>query len=245
MLLQDTESSCDHIAFEVPDVSHLEEAQTLLMREGFDILSTYLQEEGIAHALRFVGPGGFVFELFTGMDYSQPVRYALSGVRPRKFGHVTLKVVDVAGMEDFLTRLLGFHVSDRVGSDAVFLRCNTDHHGINLLKTSVNQLHHYAFELEHWAAYEQLGDHFRLQGQTFLWGPGRHGPGDNLFCYVLDPVGSIVEFYADMQQIESETAYHPQVWGNVPLTANQWGPLPPEHFFALGLGLAQGRTEPP
>jgi len=34
-------------------------------------------------------------------------------------------------------------------------------------------------------------------GFPIAWGVGRHGPGDNVFSYFIDPVGTVIEYTAD------------------------------------------------
>src|SRR5476649_1650185 len=77
--------------------------------------------------------------------------------RIAKLGHVVLNVSDLPRSVAFYTGLLGFAVSD-VYSDAlmpggmVFMRCNTDHHGVALVggasgPDNKRGLHHMAFEV--------------------------------------------------------------------------------------------------
>jgi len=33
------------------------------------------------------------------------------------------------------------------------------------------------------------------------WGPGRHGPGNNLFVFVHDPEGNWIEISAELEQV--------------------------------------------
>ena len=49
-----------------------------------------------------------------------------------------------------------------------------------------------------------LGDVLEKNNGRFLWGPGRHGAGGNLFTYHLDPAGCVVEYYADLIKIYDE-----------------------------------------
>ncbi|PYM18354.1 MAG: hypothetical protein DMD81_06025 [Candidatus Rokuibacteriota bacterium] len=56
----------------------------------------------------------------------------------RKIGHVVLNVTDLDASVRFYTGVLGLQVSDRypetmVPGGMVFLRCNTDHHGVALV----------------------------------------------------------------------------------------------------------------
>ena len=74
-----------------------------------------------------------------------------------KIGHVALFVTDLERSARFYVEVLGFRVTDVYGDDmmpggAVFLRCNTDHHGIALFPATQDKLagaglHHMAFEV--------------------------------------------------------------------------------------------------
>src|SRR6266851_7949155 len=74
----------------------------------------------------------------------------------RRLGHVVLNVTDLEAAVRFYTDVLGLQVSDRypdsmVPGGMVFLRCNTDHHGIALVgghaRTEATSLNHFAFEV--------------------------------------------------------------------------------------------------
>jgi hypothetical protein len=72
-------------------------------------------------------------------------------------------------------------------------------------------------------------DRFAARGVPLTWGPGRHGPGHNLFLFVADPDGRQVELSCDMEQFWDELIDYgetPRVWGRRPSVANLWGPLP-------------------
>jgi len=152
------------------------------------------------------------------------------GVRPKKFGHATFASADPDGLEKILAEVLGFRVSDRIPGLLVWMRCNSDHHGIGIVQGR-SGLNHYAFELEGWGSFEGLADHMITRDVTFIWGPGRHGPGDNLFCYVEDPEGSMCEFFSDMVQVEDEATHQPRDWPQAPTSLNQWGPAPDPVWF--------------
>jgi catechol 2,3-dioxygenase-like lactoylglutathione lyase family enzyme len=159
------------------------------------------------------------------------------GVRPRRLGHALLKCERVEEMQDFLAHVLGFRLSDRaLGGDIAWMRCSPDHHTLNLVRGR-NGLHHYAWEVESWADLEKISDHLMENEQTLLWGPGRHGPGNNLFTYHLDPIGAVVEHFADLLRIDHEASYQPQDWTNNPTWINRWGPPPPTDFMEQGVDL--------
>jgi hypothetical protein len=135
--------------------------------------------------------------------------------------------------------VLDFRLSDDVGDGTlVFLRCNADHHGIGLTKGGEG-LHHYAWEVESLGVLGLLGDVLEKNGGRFLWGPGRHGAGGNLFTYHLDPAGCVVEYYADLIKIYDEAGYRPGQWVMSDYRfANLWGPgIPGHEFFDAGAPL--------
>jgi hypothetical protein len=56
------------------------------------------------------------------------------------------------------------------------------------------------------------------------WGPGRHGPGNNLFLFFDDPAGNHVELSAEMERFFDDYAqYEPRIWNADPATVNLWG----------------------
>jgi catechol 2,3-dioxygenase len=118
----------------------------------------------------------------------------------------------------------------------VWLRCSDIHHSINLMKGAPG-LHHYAWEVEDWSVFKQLGDVLRGRGRQLVWGPGRHGPGNNLFTYHADLTGALVEYFADILRVEREESYRWKDWSNIPEWNNIWGPMPPTNFRDYGMPL--------
>lgn len=242
VLIEDEQAGCDHLAFEVADEAALAAARERLGQEGIRVLEAE-PEPGLDGALRFVGPGGFVFELFHGMATGEPIAYDSVGVRPRKFEHITIKVSDKDGMERFLIDVLGLRLSDRAGDAIAWLRASEEHHGVSVIRADQDLLQHYAWQIEDWADVKRIGDHLMGRGQTFLWGPGHHGIGDNYFCYFLDEDGVIVEYSGDIQRIEDEARYVPRTWPDEPLSVNRWGnPPPPQEFVDGGVQILPPRS---
>jgi catechol 2,3-dioxygenase len=236
--LQSEEPALDHVALEAQDERALHQLRDRLAKEGAEILSERPEELGIEQAIRFRGPDGHVFEVFSGVSGDQP-RHTGRGVQPRKFGHPMLKSENPRATQEFLERVLGFRLSDDVGDGTLlFLRCNADHHGIGITRGGEG-LHHYAWEVDSLAILGLLGDVLEKNGGRFLWGPGRHGAGGNLFTYHLDPAGCVVEYYADLIKIYDEAGYRPGSWVMSDYRfANLWGPgIPGHEFFDAGAPL--------
>lgn len=139
-------------------------------------------------------------------------------------------------MERFLIDVLTFRITDTLGQRVSWLRCDTDHHGIALVDAKKTELHHYAFELENWSAIERYCDHLAFLGERLVWGPGRHGPGRNLFTYLPDPDETIVEAYADLLVVPDDASYRPIDWSVRGESAlNLWGPMPPPDWRDYGV----------
>ena len=61
-------------------------------------------------------------------------------------------------------------------------------------------------------------------GYATEWGPGRHGPGDNAFNYFVGPFDVVIEYTAEVQQIDdSYKAGQPTDWTWPPGRVDQWG----------------------
>lgn len=135
-------------------------------------------------------------------------------IGPLRIGHVVLWTPQVAAMEAFYAQF-GLNVSDRTAMGMSFLRCNSDHHSLALVKhASKTGLQHVAFDVESIDAvmYEKV--RLNAAGHECLWGPGRHGPGHNVFSYYRDPAGNIIEFYGEMEQLSgSDAPPEPVYWG--------------------------------
>ncbi|MDB5750032.1 MAG: hypothetical protein JWP65_453 [Ramlibacter sp.] len=132
----------------------------------------------------------------------------------RHLGHAVLWTPQVQAQEAFYA-LIGFSVSDRTHMGMSFLRCNTDHHSVALAASRNGRkgLQHMAFDIG--GVDEVMREYARLRaaGAECIWGVGRHGPGNNVFAYFRDPAGLVVEYYGDMERVESVEVTQARFWG--------------------------------
>ena len=164
---------------------------------------------------------------------------AYTPLRPTKLGHVAAFTPNLAPMQDFYQDLLGFRWSDTIGDFFVFLRCNADHHSANFLaSTKKSGMHHVAYEMRDPNHLISMLDHMAKHDYRLHWGPGRHGPGHNLFTYHRDPDGNTVELFTQIDVIHDEKTgkweprpWHetfpqgPRMWAVDQATVNIWGPI--------------------
>ena len=81
-------------------------------------------------------------------------------------------------------------------------------------------------------------DHLGKNGFRLHWGPGRHGPGHNLFTYHKDPDGNTIELFTQLDIIHDEAKgyweprpwhetypQYPRTWEVDIATVNIWGPI--------------------
>ncbi|WP_417245479.1 VOC family protein [Celeribacter sp.] len=160
---------------------------------------------------------------------------------PRKVSHVVLNTPDLEGREAWWERVLGFRASDYSADQMVFLRCNSNHHSIALVRAHYPSVNHVAFEVPTINEFMRAIGRMKQKGHVPSWGPGRHGPGDNPFAYFVSPSGFVIEFTTELQQID-ETTHEAQVWPrDVPEKMDQWmtaGPPTPAQRAVM-----QGRPD--
>ena len=96
-------------------------------------------------------------------------------------------------MVDFYVGL-GFTITDRMDKGFTWLRSNVEHHSIAIVDTGRSGgLDHYSWDLAEWEDFKTWADRLTDLGVTVQWGPGRHGPGGNLFVFYDDLDGNHIE----------------------------------------------------
>jgi catechol 2,3-dioxygenase len=143
--------------------------------------------------------------------------------QPERIAHVVLNSHDVPAAQAFLEQALGFVLVDRTKIMA-FMNCDRDHHSLAIGDTDNDALNHIAFLMPSLDAVMRGGGRMVDAGHPIEWGPGRHGPGDNAFNYFIDPFGIVIEYTAEIQQIDD--AYRPgspSQWKWPSGRTDQWG----------------------
>ena len=157
--------------------------------------------------------------------------------RPRKLSHVNINAGDSEATFLCYRDALGFTLTDTT-QRLRFLSCNADHHSMVLSFTGGPTLNHIAFELPDLESVMRGAGRMRDDGRAIEWGPGRHGPGNNVFCYFLGPEDMPLEYTAEMQQVDdSHRAKTPDDWTWAPGRLDYWGISagPSERMDAAGL----------
>ena len=145
---------------------------------------------------------------------------------PGRLQHVVVATTRLDAMADFYRDTIGFLVSDWVreaGGEATtcFFRSDPEHHSFAAFRAPQAGLDHHAYEAACWNDIRDWADHFSRLHVRLEWGPGRHGPGNNLFFMVHDPDGSWVEISAELEHMPAEAAA--REWPHEERTLNYWG----------------------
>ncbi len=180
-----------------------------------------VHEPGGGTALTVADPDGRIFRLVHGDTQHSDAHEAKD--RPLRLAHAVLNSHDVEATRAFMEQVFDFSLSDRTRIMA-FMRCGADHHSIALGDTDNDALNHIAFLMPDLESVMRGGGRMRDAGYGIEWGPGRHGPGDNAFNYFVGPFDVVIEYTAEVEQIDdSYQAGQPSDWTWPPGRVDQWG----------------------
>ena len=148
---------------------------------------------------------------------------------PGRLQHVVVATDNLKPMMRYYEGLLGFRASDYCVADeadqdskrVAFYRSDPEHHSFAVFQASEVRCDHHAYETTCWNDIRDWADHMSAQGVQLWWGPGRHGPGNNLFFMIKDPHGHQVEISAELEVPGRETA--PRYWPVNERSLNMWG----------------------
>ncbi len=202
---------------------------------------------GGGYGFRFATPEGLPMSISS--DTLQHADVAVDRSRPTKISHVVLNSGNAAKQMPFFIDVLGFRHSDSTHY-MDFLRCCSDHHSIALVRANGPSLNHVAYELPNIDGLMRGSGRLKKNGFDIEWGVGRHGPGNNVFSYFIEPDGFVAEYTTELDQID-EATHVPQdaaYWDKmVPTRGDRWGTAgPPSNRmqFAMSGGFYLGEQPP-
>ena len=211
-----------HAAYAVADAGVLTGLAERLRDAGVPVqpFDTPLMRTG---ALAFCDPDGHCFVFGLPLPDSAA---AFADALPARLQHVVLASTDAQRMLNFHRDVVGFRLSDRVVDDVgamrtCFLRTDHEHHSLAIFQANENRLDHHCYESADWNCIRDWSDHFAAMRLPVQWGPGRHGPGNNLFVFVHDPDANWVEISAELEIVAPDRAVG--AWPHEERTLNSWG----------------------
>jgi catechol 2,3-dioxygenase-like lactoylglutathione lyase family enzyme len=148
---------------------------------------------------------------------------------PARLQHVVVASPHLPEMMRFYEDVLGFVVSDYVHETSgnreptvAFYRCDPEHHSFAVFRAPQSRPDHHAYEANCWNDIRDWADYMASRGIKLWWGPGRHGPGNNLFFMIKDPQGYLIEISAELEIVPD--AVEKRTWPHEERTLNLWGP---------------------
>lgn len=146
---------------------------------------------------------------------------------PSRLQHVVFQTTELEAIIDFYVNTVGFTISDNVVDKETdqlmvcFLRSDDEHHSLAFFRGSKNEWDHHCYETNEWNDIRDWGDRFAKERISIFFGPGRHGPGNNLFFMVVDPDHNRLEFSAELELAQADK--EAGVWPQSEHTLNSWG----------------------
>ncbi|HEX4789308.1 MAG TPA: VOC family protein [Actinospica sp.] len=180
------------------------------------------QEPGAGYAARFLDCDGRTVEVSSGVTQRSHTPAAAADSRPLSISHVVLNTVDIQRSRAYYEAVLGLRVSDWVEDFFCFLRCGPAHHVLAFTSGPYASLNHVAFEVRGVDEFMRATGAMMRKGHSPIWGPGRHGVGDNTFSYFAEPSSGFVTEYTTALQVVDDS-WCPQVHRATDQGTDQWG----------------------
>jgi catechol 2,3-dioxygenase-like lactoylglutathione lyase family enzyme len=214
------------VSFAVATPAEVDAAALALEQRGIPLLEgparSARPERG--YALRFADPEGRTVEIAAETLAVAPL--SADEATPIGITHIVLNTADLDAAVGFYTDVLGLRVSDWSEHQMAFLRCNSYHHCVAFNQAGWASVNHVAYEMPSVDHFMRGIGRLHQHGTLPLWGPGRHGPGNNTFSYFADPARMVCEYTSDVAQIV-EADWLPRVWRRIPELADLWGTAGP------------------
>lgn len=222
----------------------VDEVKARVEAAGLRILSTEPSLDCITKSVTFATSEDHVFEVHTAMPQDRALRFAGPGMHPKCIDHINFTAVDPAKFADEMNAACGVLLSQRTkGYEISWMRAGDGrHHTVAAVKNSAAGVHHISWEFNAFQDFKGLGDTLATMDRTLVWGPGRHGAGDNLFLYFRTVGGFLYECIAEMEVIHDHQEPPRVVDPGENLSnykvVNQWGWLPPQEWIENTMPLA-------
>ncbi|QUD90259.1 VOC family protein [Phenylobacterium montanum] len=210
-------------AYAFPDAQSLGVYRATIEDRGVETLASPSSQFG-ADAFAVADPDGAVIVFGARQQASRYLRQ--SGRLRGRLQHFVTATTAIDPVATFYRDSLGFIVSDEVRDDegglrSIFLRTDAEHHSRAIFLSRRTGLDHHCYEAGDWALLRDWGDRMADAQTPLHWGPGRHGPGHNLFFMVRDPDGNWIEVSAELDLMQEGAPAG--VWRHEARTLNSWG----------------------
>lgn len=180
-----------------------------------------LDSFGGGYGFRFFNPDGIEMEISSDVARGEARELEPREAIPAKISHVVFHSPQHKEITQWFIDVLGFGLSDWIGDFMSLIHCNTAHHRIAFLP-GPPCLNHIAYDMPNVDEMMRGLKRLRRGGHDTVWGPGRHTAGDNTFSYFVTPAGFVVEYTAELEEIDPAT-WEPRTFTPAPDVMDQWG----------------------
>ena len=222
ILSEGPSKTLSHVGFALADARGLDLLRARISTA--DVPQTNGGTDLFEDAVTVADPDGNLIGL--GIPRADPKLVSAAQELPARLQHLVVASQNPERIIDFYTDVLGFTLSDNVIDDegglrTSFLRCSSDHHSFAVFKAAENRLDHHCYETTDWNSIRDWCDQMAAAHIPIQWGPGRHGPGNNLFVFIHDPDGNWLEISAELEQVAHDRPVG--AWPHEQRTLNSWG----------------------
>ena len=173
-------------------------------------------QAGGGYGFRFKTPDGLPMSISSDVHLHPDATVDRS--RPTKISHVVLNSSTTDDQVNYFIDVLGFRLSDS-SHMMEFLRCSSDHHSMAIFRNKGPSLNHVAYEMPNIDGLMRGAGRMKENGFNIEWGVGRHGPGNNVFSYFIEPNGFVTEYTTEVEQVDDAD--------HVPQPADYWHKIAP------------------
>jgi catechol 2,3-dioxygenase-like lactoylglutathione lyase family enzyme len=235
VLLESSTAGLVELSFVFDNIDRLRDAMSRHTAAG-------RQVEPTAHGFALYDPAGLRLDFAHDGDFAVANAQTAPTDRPIFLSHIVLNARDPGAALAFYETVLGLRATDRYERDLLtFLQADQpQHHCVGIAAAEVDGLNHFAMDCGNIDAVMRGMTRLKHHGAEPFWGPGRHGPGGNIFCYFEDPDGFVAEYTCDVMQLTND-GHAPKIWARTPENGNVWltgGPTP------RGAALMAGQSPP-
>lgn len=221
-----------HLTFEVDSAAELAALAARLKSSDIEFSLGFNDSlSGFHDSLWFNDPDGNRIEIAVAPEEvplasASPARIDRATPRPQYLQHIGLYTNQLEILIEFYTEALGFDISDWLLRERAWLRCNTNHHTLLLIQGKPG-IDHIGYTIANGPELLRWADHLSVQQVPVLWGPGRHGAGNDLFLRFADAEGFHIELSTEMQQYyDRDVTIPPRLWHTRTMALNLWGAMP-------------------
>ncbi|MGD0561360.1 MAG: VOC family protein [Streptosporangiaceae bacterium] len=221
VIIESDRKTVDHFCLISDDAGLIGQIRERVAANGVKVLDDVRSCPGVENVLHVVDLDGRHIEI--GYRPASGPSDEPSENLPHKPAHIVLNTPDIDAITDWYQEKLGFGLRDWREHQMSFLYYNTDHHTVAFSKAPHASLNHVAWEIadlnQFFRAVSRLSD---SPTADKLYGPGRHGPGEYVFCYFVDPLGFICEYETDAIKVQDPADYEFRVHKWSPESSDAW-----------------------